>query len=64
MRARAQQTGMKQLVRDIESIFQRVVKIDPFDIHAHRALGIVENSAKYVLFMRVNKIIAFIYFKF
>ena len=64
MRARATQTEMNQLVRDMEPIFQRLVKIDPFDVDAHRALASVETSAKYVLFRHMNKIIVFIYLKF
>ena len=64
-RAQPQQTEMKQkqLMSNIESIFQRVVKIDPFDVNAHRVLASVETSANYVLFMRMNKIIVFTCFK-
>ena len=48
------------MVRDIESTFQRVVKIDPFDVTANRELAAI-TFAKCVLFKRMNKIIVFIY---
>ena len=51
---------MKRLEKDIESVFQRVAKIDPFDVAAYRALATVEIFGKYVLFRRMNKIIVFI----
>ena len=44
------QAEMKQLMRDMEPIFQQVVKIDPFDFIAHCTLATVEMFAKYVLF--------------
>ena len=63
MQAKATQTEMNQLVRDMEPIFQRLVKIDPFDVDAYRTLAAIA-FAKYVLFRRMNKIIVFIYLKF
>ena len=41
-RAQRQETEMKQLLRDIEPIFQRVVKINPSDVEAHHTLAAVE----------------------
>ena len=42
MQAKATQTEMRQLVRDMEPIFQRVVKINPSDVEAHHTLAAVE----------------------
>ena len=41
---------MKHLENGIESIYQRVVKIDPFDVSAYRALASVKTFARYILF--------------
>ena len=40
-------TEMKRLEKDFESTFQRVVKIDPFEVSAYRALASVETFKKY-----------------
>ena len=40
-------TEMKRLEKDMESTFQRVVKIDPFDVSAYRPLASVELFGKY-----------------
>ena len=42
MQAKATQTELKQLVRNMEPIFQRVVKINPSDVEAHHTLAAVE----------------------
>ena len=43
-------TEMRRLEKDMEATFQRVLKIDPFDVDAHRVLAAVENCGRYVLF--------------
>ena len=35
---------------EIESTFQRLIKIDPFEVAAYRALATREMFAKYILF--------------
>ena len=37
---------MRRLEKDMESTFQRVVKIDPFDFLAYRTLAAVENCGR------------------
>ena len=56
-------TEMKRLEKDMESTFQRVVKIDPFDVSAYRALASVKTFARYILFWCMNQtIVLFINF--
>ena len=43
---------MKRLEKDFESTFQRVVKIDPFEVSAYRALASIETFGKYDSFER------------
>ena len=60
MQAKETQTEMNQLAQDIESTFQRLLKIDPLDVSSHRTLAIAEIFTKYVLYFCMNKIIVFI----
>ena len=59
-KAPSHKTEMNQLLRDIEPIFQQVVKIDPFDVHAHRELASVEMFAKYMLFSCIKLLFIFV----